>query len=173
MRGRVATTIVGAPLGGVLSYFVAKVCEAWGVLDGVAIRLGGYLKEHVAPSDIGWLVGLIAFAGLYGLLLRLVWRRPRHIHHLPIQAETKPIATASAIKIPAASITQARAAIDEGRTAVDAPGGLRAPSAQRLNPVLKSALLSIQGVYKLPIPTDGEDYGQDFWDRLTYLVVRI
>ena len=100
VRGRVATSIVGAPLGGVLSYFVAKVCEAWGILDDVATGLGKYLKVHVAASDVGWVVGLIAFAALYGLLLSRVWR-PTHIHHQPLQAQTAPVASATVQKIPA------------------------------------------------------------------------
>ena len=150
------------------SYVVQRALEVWGVLDAISDALGSWLKINVPPAVAGWTIALIFVLAIYSLILWRVWR-PRHIHHLPIQAETKPVATATAIKIPAAAITQARAAIGEGRSAVDAPGGLRAPSAQRLNPVLKSALLIIQGVYKLPIPADGADYGQDFWDRLTYL----
>ena len=67
------------------------------------------------------------------------------------------------------ALYQARAAIREARAAVDIPGGIRGTTVQRINPVLKSALLSIERDCGLPIPVDGTDYGQDFWDRLTYL----
>ena len=91
-HGRIATSIITAPFAGILSYFAGRIVSVWGILDPVADKVGHWLKIHVTASDVGWAVTLVLFAVLYGIVLWRVWR-PRHVHHLPLNVATTPVAS--------------------------------------------------------------------------------
>lgn len=90
--GRVGVTMVGAVASVPASYFFKQVLNAWGVLDPISDAFGKYLKANVPAATAGWTLALIIVLAIYGVILWRVWR-PRHIHHLPIQAENKPVAS--------------------------------------------------------------------------------
>lgn len=91
-RPAIFKSIVGAVIAAPFAYVLKGALEAWGVLNPVAEALGGWLKVHVPPATAGWTMAVLISGGLYALLLWKVWR-PRHVHHLPITAETRPQAT--------------------------------------------------------------------------------
>lgn len=88
--------IVLAPIG----FFLRRMLESWGILDPYARATGEFLRTNVSPDQLGWTMAGILSLCAYVVILWRIWR-PRHIHHLPILAETKPAAALDVQFIPA------------------------------------------------------------------------
>ena len=81
----------------------------------------------------------------------------RHTHHKELQAKTRPEASLSTDFIPS-TLTLARKAITEGRTATNSYGAVKnGNEALRVIAVLNAALLSLRQDYGMPIPSERED----------------
>ena len=85
---------------------IQRVLGAWGVLDPVADALGKWLKVSVSAGLAGWTIALLIVVAVYAFILWKIWR-PIHVHHLPIQAETKPETSCTLQFIPGPSKAQA------------------------------------------------------------------
>lgn len=71
---RIGLSVVSGLVSGAVAYFTGEVLEWWGVLDPIAVAIGGALKVNVQSSDALNMVGLIVFVLLWGVLLYFIWR---------------------------------------------------------------------------------------------------
>ncbi len=101
IRGQVIKTAIATVLLAPLGAFLKRMLESWGILDSVARATGEFLRTNVSADQLGWTSAGIVSLCAYVVILWRVWK-PRHIHHLPILAETKPGAALEQQFIPAA-----------------------------------------------------------------------
>jgi len=77
--------VVGGVVGAPVTYVAQRAIATWGILDPISDWLGKWLKLNVSAEAVGWSMALIVVYGLYGLILRSIWRA-RHTHHSPVAA---------------------------------------------------------------------------------------
>lgn len=100
IRSQLIKSAIAAILLAPVGIFLKRMIESWGILDPYARATGDFLRTNVSPDQLGWTAAGIISLVAYVVILWRIWR-PRHIHHLPIMAETKPVATLDMQFVPA------------------------------------------------------------------------
>ena len=74
---RISWTVGLAILAGGIQYVVRRMLEAWGILDPMAITIGGWFGRNITTGQVGWTIASIIAIFLYIVALVVIWRRNR------------------------------------------------------------------------------------------------